>query len=81
MRVVEGLPGLVAACGHEAEFERLERVHGDAADEGDVHAEAAVQPRALQTDEYAEFGGGLGGVDVLVGKDCSARGGKESAWH
>lgn len=36
----------------------LERIHGDGPHEGNVHSEPAVQARARQADEGAEFGGG-----------------------
>lgn len=48
----------------------FERVHADAAHKGNVHAEAAVQARAREADEGAEFGGGPlrgGGGAVAAG--------------
>lgn len=53
------LPRLVPAVFHALDFVDFEGVHGYAADEGDVHAEAAVDAGAVEADEGAEFGGGL----------------------
>ena len=66
--VEEVAPRLVAALGHAQEFGRLEGIHGYAADEGDVHAEAAVDAGAGEADENAEFRGGLG-FCVNCGRD------------
>ena len=59
MCVKEGLPGLVPAGRHARQFSALECIHGYAADEGDVHAETAMDARAIQAHEDAEFGRGL----------------------
>lgn len=69
----EGAEGGVAAELHAADLGRFEGVHGCGADEGDVHAEAAVVARAGEADEEAEFGGcpseeGALGVGVWRGK-------------
>lgn len=57
--VEEPLPDVVPAVLHALGLGVLERVHGDGAHEGDVHAEAAVRAGAVQADEGAEFRGGL----------------------
>lgn len=57
--VEEFFPGLVAAGLHARQLGGLEGVHGDAADEGDVNAKAAVDAGAVEAHEDAEFGGGL----------------------
>jgi len=66
MCVEEVLEGLVAAGSHAHEFRALEGVHGDAADEGDVHTETAVHARAGEAHEDTELGRGLGQF-ILVG--------------
>jgi hypothetical protein len=57
--IEEGLPSVVSPLLHALKFRDLEGVHGNGADEGDVHAEAAVSAGAVQADEGTELRGGL----------------------
>lgn len=56
VRFEEVLPALVTAQSHSFDLAGFEGVHGDAADEGDVDAEAAVDASAGEADEDAELG-------------------------
>lgn len=71
----EGLPRVVAAEVHALDFGVLEGVHGDGADEGDVHAQAAVGAGAVEADEGAELGGGLRGDNIGVSCVCAEEAG------
>ena len=65
MFVEEGFVGRIAAERHATDFSELESVHCHGADEGDVHAQGAVDARAGQAEEDAEFGRGLGMISAL----------------
>jgi len=66
MRVEEVFKGSIAAERHALDFGVLEGVHGHAADEGNVHAEGAVDAGAGEAEEDAEFGGGLRNISGSV---------------
>lgn len=55
MVVEELLPGVVTPLFHAEDLAGLEGVHRDGAYEGDVHAQTAMRPCAVQTDEDSEF--------------------------
>jgi hypothetical protein len=54
--VEEGFERRIAAERHAADFGEFEGVHCDGADEGDVDAERAVDARAGEAKEDAQFG-------------------------
>jgi hypothetical protein len=56
MIVEEVLEGFVSASCHSGEFGALERIHGNAADEGNVYAEATVNAGTGEAHEDAQFG-------------------------
>lgn len=49
-------PALIAAKSHSFNFARLEGIHGDAANEGDVDAEPSVHTGAREADKNAKLG-------------------------